>query len=268
MVSKKADSASRKPPRSPRAHGTKFVATTSKSPASLSPDALKALAAQGALSYIQDGMTVGLGTGSTAALFIRQLGEMARKKKYTLTCVATSQASQELARMVGLRVVGLPDITRIDVAVDGADQVDNRRRLIKGYGGALTREKVVEYAAKKFIVIADEGKHSAFLDKPVPVEILPFASATVKQALLQLGAQTVTLRTRESMADEITLSPLGQPFVTDNGLWILHAHFGRIANPAQLEADINRIPGVLENGLFCHGVYKVVLGTAKGIQKF
>lgn len=216
-------------------------------------------AAEHALRYVKEGMHIGLGTGSTASAFIERLGAMARGKGWNLTCVATSRASEELGRRVGLKVVGLDQIPSIDLAVDGADQVDAKRRLIKGYGGALTREKVVEYAAKKFVVIADQGKFSPALDKPVPLEVLPFARAAVERALVEkLGAEEVVLKTRDG----------GQPFVTDNGLWILHAGFGRMRDPARLESNINQIPGVLENGLFCTGVSKVVLGGANGAREF
>ncbi len=221
-------------------------------------DAAKWNAAAQALRHVKDGMTVGLGTGSTASLFIGQLGEKAQEENLTLTCVATSKASEQLARTMGLAVVGLDDVKKIDLAVDGADQVDAKKRLIKGYGGALTREKVVEYAADKFIVIADEGKYSKTLDKLVPIEVLPFAQAPVERGLKRLGAKHVLLRTREG----------AQPFVTDNGLWILHADFGKMKNPDKLEAEINQIPGVLENGLFCHGVAKVVLGSKTGAREF
>lgn len=220
---------------------------------------LKARAAVGALAYVKNGMCVGLGTGSTASVFIERLGALARQKNWTLTCVATSKASEDLGRRVGLRMVGLDNVSSIDLAVDGADQVDAKRHLIKGYGGALTREKVVEYAAKKFVVIADQGKFSPSLDKPVPLEILPFARAMVEKNLLEkLGAKSVELRTREG----------GQPFVTDNGLWILHANFGRMKDPGKLEAELNQIPGVLENGLFCSGVSRVVLGSTHGVKEF
>jgi len=205
----------------------------------------KFAAAKEALKFVVADMALGLGTGSTANIFIELLGEHARKNNIQLRCAATSLASAELARSQGLEVLDLDSIGPLDLAVDGADQVDSRRRLIKGYGGACTREKIVEYSAKRFVVIADMGKKSKQLDKAVPVEFLPFAKANVERGLMALGAKRIELRTKP--AEGSVPSP---PFITDNGLQLLHVDFGIMKNPKKLEQAINEIPGVLENGLF------------------
>lgn len=218
---------------------------------------LKAEAANAALSFVANGQTVGLGTGSTSALFIEALGKRAKEEGLSIKCVCTSRASEALAKKVGLKVLTFEDVSRIDIAVDGADEVDRRRNLIKGYGGALAREKVVDYAADKFIVIVDESKMSEKLDKPVPVEALPFCAGKIERELGEIGAKGVKLRLR---AD-------GEPFVSDNGHWIWDADFGRIADPAGLERRIKEIPGVLENGLFTHPVWKVLVAGKGGIRE-
>ena len=217
----------------------------------------KLAAAKAALSYVEGGMTVGLGTGSTAALFIEQLGREAAGSKLKVTCICTSKASDTLARKVGLKIATFSQEKKIDLAVDGADQIDARRNLIKGYGGALAREKVVDYAAEKFIVIADERKISPLLDKPVPVEGLPFCEGKMEKELAAIGAKSSRLRLRQD----------GEPFVSDNNLWIWDADFGRISDPAGLEGRIKDIPGVLENGLFTRKVWKVLVAGPSEVHE-
>lgn len=214
----------------------------------------KKAAAEAALVHVQDGMCVGLGTGTTAALFIEGLGKRRKEEGIEISCVCTSKASETLARKLGLQIVALSDAKKIDMAVDGADQIDHRRNLIKGYGGALSREKVVDYAAEKFIVIADESKLSNSLDKPVPVEALPFCEGKIDRDLGTIGARA-KLRLRQD----------GEPFVSDNGLWIWDADFGVIADPSNLERRIGEIPGVLESGLFTRKVWKVLVAGKDGV---
>jgi len=217
----------------------------------------KLAAARAALSFVQDGMTLGLGTGSPAALFIEELGKRAKEEKLELRCISTSKASDTLAKKMGLKIASFSEVKKIDVAVDGADQIDTRRNLIKGYGGALAREKVVDYAADKFIVIADDRKMSKLLDKPVPVEGLEFSEGKIERELAAIGANSTKLRLR----------PDGEPFVSDNGLWIWDADFGKITDPAGLERRIKEIPGVLENGLFTHPVWKVLIAGKGGVKE-
>ncbi|MCL6089076.1 MAG: ribose-5-phosphate isomerase RpiA [Candidatus Marsarchaeota archaeon] len=218
----------------------------------------KFAAAKEALKFVPASMSIGLGSGTTADIFISLLGEHAKKNNLSLKCAATSKKSAELARAQGLVVADLDAVSPVDLAVDGADEVDGRRRLIKGYGGASTREKIVDYPARRLLIIADMGKKSRKLDKAVPVEFLPFAKKRVEDGLKGLGAKSVELRKN---ADNT-------PFVTDNGFWLFHADFGEIPKPAKLEDAINSIEGVLENGLFAkRPADMVIFGKRDGSVK-
>jgi ribose 5-phosphate isomerase A len=216
----------------------------------------KEIAAAAAVKMVQRGFVIGLGTGSTAAHFIKLLGERAKNERLLLRCVPTSVASELLAKQVGLPVARLEDIGRIDIAVDGADRIDSQLNLIKGYGGALLREKVVDYAAKQFIVIADASKLCDSLDAKVPVEVVPFAVAQVKRDLQRLKAKAMEVRAAHA----------GGHFMTDNGNLIIDMSFGTIKNPAELERKINEIPGVVESGIFTKNVDCVIIGTKKGAK--
>jgi ribose 5-phosphate isomerase A len=208
--------------------------------------------AQEAIKYVQDGMTLGLGTGSTADCFVKILAQ----KELDVKCVCTSHKTKKLAISLGLRVFSFNDVKKIDLAVDGADVVASNKNLIKGYGGALTREKIIEYTAQKFIVIADSTKIADKLAKPVPIEYLPFAKSMVERGLKELGAKTLVNRLES-----------GMPFYSDNNFHIMDADFGTISNPRTLEEQINHIPGVLENGIFSRPVFKVIIGTDDGVKE-
>jgi len=208
--------------------------------------------AQEAIKYVQEGMTLGLGTGSTADCFVKLLAQ----KEFDVKCVCTSRKTKKLAMSLGLRVFSFDDVKKIDLAVDGADVIASNKNLIKGYGGALTREKIIEYTAEKFIVIADSTKLAQKLAKPVPIEYLPFAKRMVKKGLTELGAKNMVDRLESEM-----------PFYSDNNFHIIDADFGTIANPRALEEQINHIPGVLENGIFSRPVFKVILGTDDGVKE-
>ncbi len=225
-------------------------------PSQMTPqDRAKWAAAKAALSYVKDGQTLGLGTGSTADMFIQQLAEHVREKEMNITCVATSGRSAQLAKSLGLAVAEFGQVEKIMLTVDGTDLVDAKKRLIKGYGGACTREKIVEYASEKLLIIADDSKKAAGLSGAVPVEFLPFAKTRVEKGLKKLGARKI----------ELKMNAEGRPFMTDNGFWILNADFGRIANPLKLEEGINDIEGVLENGIFAkRGADIVIFGYANG----
>ncbi len=216
--------------------------------------AAKKMAAQAALSYVEGGMSVGLGTGSTAAYFIEALGKKCREEKIAVFCVCTSASSEAMAKKHHLAAVPLCDVKKIDIAVDGADQIDRRRNLIKGYGGALAREKVVDYLAEKFIVIADERKLSDSLDKAVPVEALPFCGGKIEKDLARIGGKA-----RQRMRGD------GEPFVSDNGMWIWDVDFGAVSDPRNLESRIKGMPGVLEVGLFTQPVWKVLVSDGKKV---
>lgn len=199
---------------------------------------LKKIVGEKAAEYVKDGMTVGLGTGSTAHYMILSLGERA-KSGLNISCVATSLASEKTAREVGLKIVDFKDIEKIDIAIDGADEMDPSLNLIKGGGGALLREKIIEDFSEKLIIIADQSKKVDLLGAfKVPVEVVQFAWQLTRKEIEKMGSVT-KLREKE-----------GQIFVTDNGNFILDCDFGLIKDPAALCKDLNRIPGVVENGIF------------------
>lgn len=214
------------------------------------------MAAREAVKLVREGMALGLGTGSTAARFIEAVAAREREEKLGLRCVATSLRSEELARRLGLRVVTLEEVEQIDLAVDGADQIDPHLNLLKGLGGgAVTREKVVDYLAKRFVVIADERKLVKRLDGVVAVEVIRFAAGAVARALRRMGASV-----------DYRLNERGERFVTDNGNFLLDARFGIIRNPAKLEREINAIPGVLENGIFAGKTSLAIIGSEGGVR--
>ncbi len=210
-------------------------------------DSPKASAARKALGFIKDGMVVGLGSGSTAALFIEMLGG----KKLDVACVATSHDARAIAVRAGLCLAELDQVKGIDVAVDGADLVDPSRNLIKGMGGALAREKVVDYLAKKFVCVVDESKMKPDFRGIVPVEVIPFAASPVAREIAGEFGAKVSVRCGCGKCG---------PIVTDNGNWIIDAGFGKVANPGRLESGLQCIPGVVANGIFTRNRPVVVVG--------
>ncbi|WP_010284835.1 ribose-5-phosphate isomerase RpiA [Bacillus timonensis] len=195
-----------------------------------------------AIEYIEDGMVVGLGTGSTVFYTISKLGECV-KSGLSIQGVPTSKQTEKLATKVGIPLISLNRVEQIDVAIDGADEVDPDLNLIKGGGGALLREKIIATAAETFIVVADPEKNVEKLGSfPLPVEVLPFGLKMTQKKIQELGL-TTQLRQMQ-----------GTPFQTDNGHYILDCHFPDRTNLKELERELNLIPGVIENGLF--------LGTA------
>ncbi len=210
----------------------------------LSPEigAARDRAAQAAADMVENGMIVGLGTGDTTARFIDRLARRVRSEGLAIECVVTSEAAASRAREHGLPVRPLSDVARVDLAADGADEVNPRLDLIKGAGGAMKREKIVASAATTFVVIVDEGKLVDMLGRshPVPLEVVPEAVSLVAQRLAALGARAAP---RPAATAE-------GPWITDLGNRILDAHFPRIADPVSLNAALNDIPGVVEHGLF------------------
>jgi ribose 5-phosphate isomerase A len=217
-------------------------------------DAAKRRAGEHAADLVADGQTVGLGPGSTAAFAIRALGR-AVDAGLDVCGVATSYASRDLAREVGLPLAPLDDVERIDVAIDGADQVSDDLALIKGGGAAHAREKVVDAAADRFVVVVDPSKETAVLDRPVPVEVLPDARATVERAIRDRGG-TPTLRAAERKDG---------PVVTDNGNLVLDCDFGAVREPATLATTLATTPGVVEHGLFVDLADEVHVGHGDGV---
>lgn len=207
----------------------------------------KQLAAEKAVEFVKDGMTVGLGTGSTAFYAIKKLGELVAEG-LKIKAVASSLASAEIAKQEGILLAGMMEISQIDVTIDGADEVDEHFNLVKGGGGALTREKILAFNSRKFIVIVDQSKLCKKLGNfPVAVEVIPFGWNLTCSQLEALGC-TATVRKSEE-----------QFYKTDNGNWILDCRFDEISNPAELNTAIQSIPGVIENGIFPSSVVDMVI---------
>ncbi len=227
----------------------------------LSPiDTAKFVAARRAVTFIEDGMKVGLGTGSTAAWMVRCLGERIEKEGLKIAGVPTSMRTAKLARKVGIDVVSLDEARWLDLTIDGTDEYDADLNLIKGGGGALLHEKVVATASDQMIVIADPSKRVEQLGAfPLPVEVIPFgwqtSKALIEEMLVSMDVlgQTATLRMNGDA-----------PFVTDEGNHILDLHLKRIGNPRQLSLVVNQVPGVVENGLFVDICDIVVTGHGDG----
>lgn len=227
----------------------------------LSPiDKAKFVAARRAVDYIEDGMRVGLGTGSTAAWMVKCLGEMVRDQGLNITGVATSTRTAELASEMGIKIVTLDEARWLDITIDGADEYNNDLNLIKGGGGALLQEKIVATASDQMIVIADLSKQVDGLGAfPLPIEVVQFGwqttKALVEETLINLDVMGRTAALRMNGDD---------PFLTDEGNFIIDLHLRRIGNPRQLSLVINQIPGVVENGLFIDICDMVVIGHGDG----
>jgi len=213
---------------------------------------VKQLAAEKAVEYVEDGMKVGLGTGSTAYWAIRKLGERV-SEGLKITAVATSHASEEQARELGIPLVAFGDIDSLDLTIDGADELDSSLQLIKGGGGALLREKIVASNSTRMIVIADEGKVVNTLGKfPLPVEIVPFAWEWTVAELAKLGCQPELRRSGEEL------------YKTDNGNYIADCRFEAIEAAPKLALTIQNIPGVVDHGLFIGIAAMAIVGKLDG----
>jgi len=229
--------------------------------AELSPiDQAKFVAARRSVDLVENGMKLGLGTGSTAAWMVRCLAERVREEGLNVTCVATSARTADLARHLGLAVVGLDETKWLDLTIDGADEFDQNLNLIKGGGAALLQEKIVATASDRMIVIADAAKEVAQLGAfPLPVEVIPFGWQTTK-ALIEETLYSLDVMSRDAalrMAKDV-------PLRTDEGHYILDLKLTRIGNPRQLALVLNQIPGVVENGLFIDICDVVVIGHGDG----
>lgn len=215
----------------------------------LSQDQLKQAVAKAALQYVEEGTIVGVGTGSTANYFIDYLAEMKTRIEGT---VASSEATRQRLEQHGIPVFDLNGVNEVPMYVDGADEADPNLCLIKGGGGALTREKIIAAVASKFICIADGSKKVNVLGAfPLPVEVIPMARSHVAREIVKLGGDPVYRK----------------GFVTDNGNIILDIHNMQIAEPNKLETQLNNIAGVVTNGLFAHRPADVLLlGTESGVE--
>jgi ribose 5-phosphate isomerase A len=227
----------------------------------LSPiDTAKFVAAKRACDFVQSGMRVGLGTGSTAAWLVKCLGEMVRDDGLDIIGVPTSSRTAELAQHVGIRVATLDEAKWLDVTIDGADEFDGELNLIKGGGGALLQEKIVATASDRMIVIADKSKQVETLGAfPLPVELVRFGWQTTKALVEE------TLASLDVLGDSSSLRMDGEnPYLTDEGNYILDLNLSRIGDARQFAMVINQIPGVVENGLFVDICDVVVIGRGDG----
>jgi ribose 5-phosphate isomerase A len=213
----------------------------------------KQLAAEKAVSFLEDGMTIGLGTGSTAYWAIEKIGEKVKKEGWKIKAIATSIRSEEQARGLGIPIFDFSTIKSIDITIDGADEVNEKMELIKGGGGALLREKIVASNSKQMIVVADESKWVKTLGRfPLPVEVVLFGWERSFEKLQRMGCDV----NRRMQGTE--------PYITDNGNYILDCAFGEIKDPPALHEEINHITGVVDNGLFILMASKLILGFKNG----
>jgi ribose 5-phosphate isomerase A len=214
-------------------------------------DELKQAVAREAIKYVVEDAVVGVGTGSTANFFI---DELAKIKNRISGAVASSERSAERLKVHGIRLFDLNSVNELPVYVDGADEITEHLAMIKGGGGALTREKIVAAVAKKFVCIADESKLVPVLGKfPLPVEVIPMARAYVARQMVKLGGRP----------------ELRENFTTDNGNAVLDVRGFSILNPVELETAINNVAGVVTNGLFARrGADVLLLGTKSGVKTF
>lgn len=225
-------------------------------PHNIEQDSWKQMAGTAAAKLIEDGMVVGLGTGSTSNFLIYALAQRVQAGLRITGTISSSQASQDLAANLGIPVTTLDAHPTLDIYIDGADEIDTQLNLLKGAGGALLREKVVASAARHFVVIADTTKQVTHLGQgfPVPVEVVPFAIAPVRKHLEALGAVVTT----RYLA--------GKPFVTENGNIILDCAFsGGISDPIGLSTNMHRIVGVVETGLFLDMAERALIGGPDGV---
>ena len=209
-----------------------------------------------AAELVEDGMRVGLGTGTTAQWLVERLGERAREG-LRVRCVPTSRRTEEQARRLGIPLFTLGELGELDIAIDGADEIGPDLALIKGGGGALLREKLVAAAARRFVVIADKSKRVETLGRfPLPVEVVQFGWETAARRVSGVVNVEPVLRR----------NPDGEPFVTDNGNYILDCRCGAIHDPARLERELKSLTGVVESGLFVNMADLAVLADEEGVE--
>jgi ribose 5-phosphate isomerase A len=229
--------------------------------AELSPiDKAKFVAAKRAVQYVENGMKLGLGTGSTAAWMVRCLAERIREEGLRVKGVPTSSRTAELARSLGVPITSLDEARWLDLTIDGADEFDPNLNLIKGGGAALLQEKIVATASDQMIVITDAAKEVVQLGAfPLPVEVIPFGWQTTKALIEE------TLVSMDVLSQECSLRMNGEaPLITDEANYIIDLHLKRIGNPRQLAMVLNQIPGVVENGLFIDICDIVIIGHGDG----
>jgi len=213
-----------------------------------------------ASALVENGMKVGLGTGSTAYWLVYHLAERVRSEGLEFVGVPTSNKTREQAQAEGLKLISMDDAGRLDITIDGADEFDQSMNLIKGGGGAHLQEKIVAFGSDRMVVIADETKKVNKLGKfPLPVEVLKFGSASsqkqIEELLIAQNYRDFTVQMRMEK---------NKPFITDEGNYIFDLNLGEIQNPRKLSSDLNTIPGVVENGLFIDVCNAVIVGYSDG----
>lgn len=221
-------------------------------------DQAKHKAAIEAIKEVKDGSIIGLGSGSTIAYAMEELGRMIKEEEISIQGVPTSYETMKLAVKYSVPLTTLNENPELDMALDGADQVDPDLNLIKGLGGALTREKIVDNASRRLVIIVDERKITKKLgiNQVVPIEVIPTATTVVTKALIKLGGKSTLRRTEDNLQ-----------FITDNGNFILDVGFGAIDKPQELERKLRTIIGIVENGLFIGMTKKVYVGYRDGTVK-
>src|SRR5215467_11638021 len=219
---------------------------------------LKLHAARRALQLVEPGMTVGLGSGSTATLWIKLLGEQVRENRLKIRAIASSEDSERLGRSYGIPFVAFEECQTLDLTVDGADEIAPGLALIKGGGGKLLREKIVASASKQFVVIADETKQVEKLGRfPLPVEVIPMAAPLVKNSLKQLG-----------LTPNVRVDQAGKTYITDEGNLILDCSGLLIEDPDAFAHKLDSIVGVVEHGLFLHmATLAIIAGQSKVTER-
>ena len=219
----------------------------------------KKMAAINAVKHVEDGFIVGLGSGTTVTYAFQEIGRRMHEEKLHIYGVPTSYQAFLLAVQNSIPVTTLDEHHQLDIAIDGADQVDEKLNMIKGVGGALTREKIVASASKMNVIIVDETKLTKKLgvNQPVPVEVLPFAMSTIAKKLRILGSKSILREAEKKLG----------PVVTDNGNFILDVDFGPIDNPKELNRTLKAIPGIVETGLFVGMADVVYVGGREAVQK-
>jgi len=220
-------------------------------------DTYKKIAAEKAVEFIKDGMTVGLGSGSTAEFAIRRIAQLCKNRSLKkIEGIPSSKKTEKLARDLGIPLTDFSKISCIDITIDGADEVDRQLNLIKGGGGALLREKILIQASKQVIIIIDESKISKKIGTkwPVPIEVLPFSWENEAKYLESLKAQIKLRRTSEKKV-----------YLTDQNNYILDADFGIIHHPEDLNLKLNHRAGIIEHGLFVEMVSDIIIAGKKGV---
>jgi len=219
----------------------------------------KKRAALEAVKLVKDGFVIGLGSGSTVAYAIEDMGKKIRRKELRILGVPTSHQALMLAVESGIPLTTLNEHPQLDLAIDGADQIDRDLNLIKGMGAALTREKIVASAAKRLVIVADETKVVETLgtNQPVPVETLPFALPTVMSRIRKMGGKPILREAKGKVG----------PLITDNGNFIIDVDFASITAPKELNSQLKLIPGIIETGLFIEMTDVVYIGTQTSIRR-